>query len=68
MHALRRSAAQVRNEQRSPGCVARAQGPGGDQVGLGRKLHTHTTSMQIKAMVVVQRGQGGKQAFILARS
>jgi len=37
----------------------RVQGPSRDQVGLGQIPHAHTTSAQVRAMVVVQRGQGG---------
>jgi hypothetical protein len=45
-----------------------AQGPGKDQVGLGRGPHTHTASAQIKAMATIQGGQGSRQAGLLTHS
>jgi hypothetical protein len=60
--------AQVRNEQRLPGRVARVQGPSGDQVGLGQGPHAHTVSAQVGAMATFQGGQGGKQTHLLTRN
>jgi hypothetical protein len=51
--------AQVCNEQGLLGRAMRVQGPSRDQVGPGRRPHTHTASTQVRAMAVVQRGQGG---------
>jgi hypothetical protein len=38
----------------------RAHGPGGDQVGLGRRPHTRVVGTQDGDVVVVQGGQGGR--------
>jgi hypothetical protein len=56
------------NEQGSLGCASRAQGPGGDKVGLGQGPHTRAAGMQVNVVVVVQGGQDGGQAHLLARS
>ncbi len=70
LHGLppRHGVAQVRNGQRLPGCITKAQGLGKDQVGPGQGLHAHTPSAQIGAMATIQGGQGGKQARLLARN
>jgi hypothetical protein len=57
---------QVHNERGPPSRAIRVQGPGGDQAKLGWGPHAHTTSTQVKAMAVVQGGQGGGQARLLA--
>jgi hypothetical protein len=49
-------AIQVRNERRSLGCVARAQGPSEDQVGPGQGPHAHTIGAQVGAMATIQGG------------
>jgi hypothetical protein len=59
---------QVCNERRPPCHITRAQGLNRDQVGPGQKPHAHTTSTQVKAMVVIQRSQGDKQVRLLTRS
>ncbi len=62
--AFRRSAAQIYDERKLLSCVTRVQGLGGDQARPGRGPHTRTTCMQVRAMAVIQRGQGGgKRAF-----
>jgi hypothetical protein len=46
----------------------RVQRPGRDQARPGQRPHARTTGMQVGDMAVVQGGQGGKQACILAHS
>jgi hypothetical protein len=46
----------------------RVQGLDGDQVGLEQGPHAHATSMRVGVVAVVQGGQSGKQACLLARS
>jgi hypothetical protein len=55
-----RNVVQVRNERRPLGCITRAQRPSEDQVVPGQGPHANTTSVQIRAMAIVQGGQGGK--------
>jgi len=64
----RRGAIQVCGERRPLSCVAKAQGPGEDQVGPGRGPHARTVGMQVRAMVVVQRDKGGGQTRNLVRN
>jgi hypothetical protein len=44
------------------------QGLGGDRAGLGQGLHAHATCAQVRIVAVIQGGQGGKQACLLACS
>jgi len=67
-HAPRRNVAQVCNERRPPGRTVRAEGHGGDQVGPRCGPHAQTIGAQVGVVAVVQRGQGGKQARLLACS
>jgi len=46
----------------------RAEGHGGDQVGPRCGPHAQTIGAQVGVVAVVQRGQGGKQARLLACS
>ncbi len=43
------------------------QGPSGDKAGPKGGPHAPTTDMQVKAVAIVQGGQGGRQARRLAR-
>jgi hypothetical protein len=47
---------------------AKVQGLGGDQAGPGQRHHACIVSTQVEDVAIVQRGQGGKQAHLLARS
>jgi hypothetical protein len=62
----RRSAAEVCSERKPPSRITRAQGPGKDQVGPGRRPHAHTSGAQVRAMAIVQGSQGGRQLPLLA--
>jgi hypothetical protein len=46
----------------------RVQGPGGDQIGPRRRLHTHTASTRVGVVAIIQGGQGRKQMHLLACS
>jgi hypothetical protein len=46
----------------------RAQRLGGDQVRPRQGPHVRTTSAQVEVVADVQKGQGGRQACLLAQS
>jgi hypothetical protein len=60
--------AKLLGEWGPPGCAAKAQVLGKDQVGLGQGPHTHTIGVQVGAMAIEQGGQGSRQVCILACS
>jgi hypothetical protein len=68
LHAPWWGVAQVRNERKLSSRVVRAQGPSGDQVGLGQKPHAHIAGVQVEAMATIQGGQSSRQTHFLARS
>ncbi len=57
-HTPLRGVVQVCNERRLPGCTAKVQGSGEDQVGPRQGPHACTTGTQVEVVVVVQGGQG----------
>jgi hypothetical protein len=61
-----RGVVQVCNEQGLLGRTSRVQGPSGDKVGPRRGPHSRATGTQVRAMAVVQAGQGGTQLHLLA--
>jgi hypothetical protein len=63
-----RGVAQVCNERGPPGRTWRAQGPNGDKARPRRRPHSRATGTQVRTMAVVQGGQGGRQARLLACS
>jgi hypothetical protein len=46
----------------------RAQGPGEDKVEPGQGPHIHTIGAKVRAVAIVQGGQGSRQTCLLARS
>jgi hypothetical protein len=64
----RHDAAQIRDEQGPLGYAVRAQGPGEDQVGLGRGPHARATGTQVKDVAIIQRSQGDGQACLLTHN
>ncbi len=66
--APQRSAAEIYNKRRPLGRTTRAQGPSEDKVWPRRRPHTYTIGVQVEAMAIVPRGQGGKQTCLLVRN